>query len=193
MFHWIKSKRYVVTTIMVGLNGLTAAPLLGALNRSTREIIASDGDFEVASAEIAKVAGGLLDYESAWTHSANWGEVFTKEVEAGDYGAECFAQNSQRYLSSGEGLQEAPVAVPTRARSPQNIVVMLTVAYQGELAELETALTSVDAVRRALAALVVLHNKDQLQLAHLHYAPAHFGDDLDTDQLLVNYPELVAL
>jgi len=191
VFNWLQGKRYVVTTVLVGLDGQTAAPLLGTLSQATRTIAESDGDFEIASAEMARIAGALVDYETAWSRSANWGEVFKKEEEAGDYGAECFAENSQRYLSSGDG--PVSTTAPVSAKSPQNIVVMLTVAYQGEIAELEASLTSVESVRRALAQIVALHGRDQLQLAHIHYAPARFGDDLDEDQLLVNYPELVAL
>jgi len=191
VFNWLRGKRYVVTTIMVGLNGRVAAPLLATLNRATQTIVEYDGEFEVASAELSRIAGALVDYETSWSHSANWGEVFKKEEEAGDYGADCFAQNSQRYLSSGDGpvTETAPVQV----KAPQNIVVMLTVAYEGEIQDLEASLTSTESLKRALSAIVALHNRDQLQVAHLHYAPAHFGDDLDDDQLLVNYPELVAL
>jgi len=175
---------------MVSLNGYEAAPLLGALSRSSRHIIDSEGEFEVASAEMAKVCGALMDYEASWHRAANWGEVFSKEEQAGDYGAEAFSDLSQRYLSSGEGLDDAP---PASTRPPQNIVVMLTVAYLGEEKDLETPLTDVQKVKAALKTIVALHHRDGLQLAHLHYAPAHFGDDLNEDQLLINYPELVAL
>ncbi len=190
MFSWFGQKRYVVATVLVGLSGLTAAPLLGVLNRASRKILDSDGDFAVTSAELATACGALIDYETSWTHTANWGEVFTKEEQAGDYGAEMFTDLSQRYLSSGE---ESSQAIPPSAKPPQNIVVMLTVAYLGEEPTLENPLTSATGLQQALNAIVSLYRKNQLQLAHLHYAPARFGDDLDADQLLVNYPELVAL
>ncbi len=192
MFGLFGKKRYVVATVMLGLNGTVAAPLLGALNATAREIIADEGAFEVASQGVSQIAGALLDYETAWTHSANWGEVFNKEDQAGNYAAENFAECSSRYLSSGDG-QDLEDEVPATTRPPQNLVVMLTVSYMGEIKALESPLTSGSTVRQALEAIMGLHNKDQLQVAHLHYAPAHFGEDLDEDQLLINYPELVAL
>jgi len=192
VFNWLNKKRYVVTTLLVGLEGRSAAPLLGALTQASGRILDSDGEFEVASQEIAGVCGALLDYETAWNRAANWGEAFTKEEQAGDYGAETFSDLSQRYLSSS-ATEGSVLSVPNTARPPQNIVVMITVAYQGEIPELEANLHSLTQVKSALKAIVALHHKDQLQLAHLHFAPAQFGDDLDEEQLLVNYPELVTL
>jgi Protein of unknown function (DUF1517) len=192
VFNWLGKKKYVVASLMVGLDGQVAAPLLGVLNQASRTILEADGEFETASREVAAVCSALFDYEMAWSRSANWGEVFNKEEEAGDYGAESFSDLSQRYLSGSAG-DDSVAVIPSTARASQNIVVMVTVAYMGKVEELETSITSAQQLKAALKAIISLHHKDQLQLAHLHYAPAHFGDDLDEDQLLINYPELVAL
>lgn len=200
---WFRKTRYVITTLMLGVEG-RLRPLLPALADATRQIEESEGDFGVASEQLSRIAGALLEHERALTHVANWGDVFDEEAEAASRGDEAFAENAGRYLSSGletdnsEGERSLHAArartIEAKARlEGSHIVVMLTVGYPGEVPELERTIQTRSEVAAALDAIRALQHKAGLRLAHLHYAPSHADEVLTDTQLSVSYPELLPL
>jgi uncharacterized membrane protein len=70
---------------------------------------------------------------------------------------------------------------------------MITVAYEGEVPELETDLASLGTLKAGLKALINLHYQERLQAIQVHFSPAQLGDELTNDQLLLNFPELIPL
>jgi uncharacterized membrane protein len=70
---------------------------------------------------------------------------------------------------------------------------MITVAYTGEVPELETDLANIYALKEALKALINLHYNHKLKAIQVHFSPAQLGDELTNDQLLQYYPELIPL
>jgi len=71
--------------------------------------------------------------------------------------------------------------------------VMLTVAYEDNVPELETDLSDINALKTALKALINLHYQDRLRAVQVHFSPAQLGDELTADQLLSHFPELIPL
>lgn len=183
-------KRFVVATILVGLEDPGRRRVFDVVSGAMQRIVESDGEFEVASEAIAQVAQVLLEYESAWTYSANWGEVFSKEEDAARYGEDSFADCSGRYLSDtdGSGEDEEPVEEHGGVS-----VVMLTIAYEGETPQLEKTLATKQELADGLAAIVALHRREQLLLAHVHQSPGTIDETLTEDQMTVNYPEMMSL
>ena len=183
--------RFVVSRIFVHLSGRDVAPLLGLLNRSAREVVESEGDMQVLGEQLARTCESLLEYETFWQSAANEGDVIWDEGEAGDYINELFTDSAGRYGSavdlasdSGEGF-----AIPMT----QNVVVMLAVAFEGEVAELETNLADISALRAGLKALINLSYRGTLRAIQIHFSPAQLGDELTTDQLIERFPELIPL
>ncbi|NEP42703.1 MAG: DUF1517 domain-containing protein, partial [Okeania sp. SIO2H7] len=74
-----------------------------------------------------------------------------------------------------------------------NLVVMLTVAFQGEVPDIEADLASMNAMTVALKALINLHYQEKLRGIQIHFSPARLGDELDNEQLLLNFSELIPL
>lgn len=185
--------RYVVCRLFIHLAGEEVAPLLGILNRAAREAVESDGDLDVLGEGLVEICQNLLQYDIYWQSAANEGDVFWNEGDAGDYVNELFTDSAQRYLSEpdfGEPLRpDDPLSLPVT----RNLVVMLTVAYTGEVPELETNLGSMDALKGGLKALINLHYQQRLEAIQVHFSPAQLGDELTNDQLLLNFPELVPL
>jgi hypothetical protein len=143
---------------------------------------------------LVETCQSLLQYETYWQSDANEGDVFWDEADASDYVTELFTDSAQRYgsapeLSEPENFQEQTLSVPIT----QNVIVMLTVAYEGEVPELETDLASISALKAGLKALVNLHYNERLRAIQVHFSPAQLGDELTSDQILLNYPELVPL
>lgn len=106
---------------------------------------------------------------------------------------ELFTDSAERYLSEPDyspnsGLNE-PLSIPVT----RNVIVMITVAYEGEVLELETDLSNVQALKEGLKALINLHYKHRLKAIQVHFSPAQLGDELTSDQLLQYYPELIPL
>jgi uncharacterized membrane protein len=73
------------------------------------------------------------------------------------------------------------------------LVVMITVAYEGEVPALETDLAHASALTAGLKALMNLHYDDRLRAVQVHFSPAQIGDQLSEEQLLQHYPELIPL
>mgnify|MGYP001800980738 CR=1 FL=1 len=183
--------RYVVCRILLHLSCSEVAPILGVLNRSASEAIDAEGDMEVMGEELVSICENLLQYDESWMSSANEGDVFWKEEDAGDYFQELFTDSAQRYLSeppSGYSDDES-FSVPV----PRNVVVMITVAYEGEVPQLEDDLSNIAALKEALKALIDLHYKNKLRAVQVHFSPAQLGEELTNDQLLQHFTELIPL
>jgi uncharacterized membrane protein len=185
--------RYVVCRLFLHLGGSDVAPILGVLNSAARAAIDADGDMAVLGEELVQVSQTLLQYDEYWLSAANEGDVFWDEGEAGDFVNELFTDSAQRYgadidVTSPLGANE-PLSIPVT----HNIVVMITVAYEGEVPDLETDLSNIQALKEGLKALINLHYKNKLQAIQVHFSPAQLGDELTNDQLLQYYPELIPL
>ncbi|CDN09661.1 MAG: DUF1517 domain-containing protein [Richelia sp.] len=184
--------RYVVCRLFVHLSGSDVAPILGVLNDAAREAIDADGDLEVLGEKLVEVCQTLLQYDENWLSAANEGDVFWDEGEAGDFVNELFTDSAERYLSEPSDVEvddNDPLSLP----ATRNVVVMITVAYEGEVEELETNLADMAALKTGLKAMINLHYNEQLQAIQIHFSPAQFGDELTNDQLIQYYPELIPL
>jgi len=184
--------RYVVCRLFIHLSGSEIAPILGVLNNAAREAMDVDGDLEVLGEGLVEICQTLLQYDENWLSAANEGDVFWNEGEAGDYVNDLFTDSAQRYLSEPDYIEvdeDDPLSLP----ATRNVVVMITVAYKGELEELETNLADTTALKAALKAIINLHYNEQLQAIQVHFSPAKFGDELTNDQLIEYYPELIPL
>lgn len=183
--------RFAVCRIFVHLAGDEAAPILGVLNQAAREAIDAEGDIQTLGEGLVEICQALLQSDLYWQSVANEGDVFWDEGEAGDYVSELFTDSAQRYgvampaQSSEDDLLTVPVT--------PNLLVIFTVAYEGESPALETDLANLSALRAGLNALINLHYDNRLRAIQIHFAPAQFGDVLTSDQLLLNFPELIPL
>ncbi|PSN11202.1 hypothetical protein C7293_25205 [filamentous cyanobacterium CCT1] len=183
--------RFVVCRIFVHLTGREIAPLLGVLNQAAREAIDSDGDMQVLGKQLVRVCESLLEYETFWQSAANEGDVFWDEGEAGDYVNELFTDSAGRY---GSAIEVAPNSSEDFAIAmTQNVVVMIAVACEGKVSELETHLADLTALRAGLKALIDLNYRGTLRAIQIHFSPAQLGDELTSDQLIESFPELIPL
>lgn len=131
-----------------------------------------------------------MQYDEFWLSAANEGDVFWNEGEAGDYMNELFTDSASRYISqpnysSGSGFVLETVT--------HNLIVMITVAYEGEVPNLETDLSNIPALKAGLKTLINLFYKHKYRAIQVHFSPAQLGDELTNDQLLQYYPELISL
>jgi hypothetical protein len=186
--------RYVVCRLFLHLAGDQVAPLLGVLNQAALTADEAEGDMQSLGEELVNVCQSLLQSEIYWQSAANEGDVFWEEGEAGNFINELFTDSTQRYLSQPDLNATAshptdPLVVPIT----QNLIVMLTVACEGEVPELESDLSNMDALKSGLKALINLHYQNSLRAIQIHFSPAQLGDELTADQLLVNFPELIPL
>ncbi|MDR9404761.1 MAG: DUF1517 domain-containing protein [Halothece sp. Uz-M2-17] len=185
--------RFVVLRIMLHLSGEEAPPQLGVFNRVARRAMEEEGDLEVMGEGLIEICESLLRIPSSWQAVANEGDVFWDEAEAGDYVNELFTDSAQRYLSDviaeDYSDQDGSLSVPIS----RNVVLMLTVAYTGEMESLETDLSDVEALDEGLKDLINLHYNQRLRAIQIHFSPAHFGDELTNDQVIENFPELIPL
>lgn len=186
--------RLAVCRVFVQLTGEEVAPILGVLNSTAREAIDADGDVTVLGEGLVEICNHLLQYDNYWQSAANEGDVFWDEGEAGDYVDELFTDSADRYLSEPQYSTSAddknsPLSLPVT----RNVVVMLTVAYEGEVPDLETDLADMGALKSGLKALINLQYQERLRAVQVHFSPAQLGDELNNDQLLVNFPELIPL
>jgi hypothetical protein len=193
MNRWSGKTRFVVSRLFLHLAGQEVTPLLGVLNQAARDAQAADGDLQAVGAGLVEICQRLLQSDIYWQSVANEGDVLWNEAEAGDFVEELFTDSAQRYRSGtyldGADDPEAVLSIPVTP----NVVVMLTIAFEGESPELETDLTNRAALKMGLKALINLHYQDRLRAVQVHFSPAQLGDTLDADQLLVNFPELVPL
>ncbi|MBE9041655.1 DUF1517 domain-containing protein [Oscillatoriales cyanobacterium LEGE 11467] len=185
--------RFVVCRVMLHLSGSNIAPLLGTLNRVGREAIDSDGDLDIVGEGLVEVCQSLLEYEPNWRSAANEGDVFTKEEEAGDYITELFTDSAQRYLSRGDFEEDSDIDEPLSLSPTENIIVMITIACEGEVPSLETNLAELEAMEDGLKTLIDLHHGEKLRAIQIHFSPAQLGDELTQEQILMNYSELIPL
>jgi Protein of unknown function (DUF1517) len=186
--------RVAVCRVFVHLTGEEVAPVLGILNSTARDAIDADGDLTVLGECLVEVCNHLLQYDNYWQSAANEGDVFWDEGEAGDYVEELFTDSAERYLSEPEYTdsvydKNSPLSLPVT----RNVVVMITVAYEGEVPALETDIADISALKLGLKAMINLHYQQKLRAVQVHFSPAQLGDELTNDQLLVNFPELIPL
>lgn len=184
--------RFAVCRIFIHLTGDEAAPLLGVLNQAAREAIEAEGDLQILGEGLVEICQSLLQYDLYWQSASNEGDVFWAEGEAGDYVSELFTDSAQRY---GVAIPDANAAddLLTIPVTP-NLVVILTVAYDGgEVGAIETDLADMTALKAGLNALINLHYDQRLRAVQVHFSPAQLGDVLTSEQLLLNFPELIPL
>lgn len=186
--------RLAVCRVFVQLTGEEVAPLLGVLNRTAREGIDKGGDLAVLGEGLVEICNHLLQYDNYWQAAANEGDVFWDEGEAGDYVEEIFTDSADRYLSEPQYTESvydknSPLSLPVTT----NVVVMIAVAYEGEVPALETDLADISALKIGLKALINLNYQQRLRALQIHFSPAQLGDELTNDQVLVNFPELIPL
>ena len=185
--------RFVVSRIFIHLAGDEIAPMLGVLNRVAREAIDADGDLEVLGEGLVSVCQNLLQMTQYWQSAANEGDVVWDEGEAGDYINELFTDSAQRYMSEIDTTQDIEDDEPLSLPITRNLVIMLTVAMTGESPDLENNLADIEALEYGLKALINLHYQEKLRAIQIHFSPAKIGDELNGEQLLLNFPELIPL
>ena len=185
--------QYVVARIFVHLGGEEVSTLLGILNQSARQAIEADGDLTIVGEGLVEICQNLLQYDTYWRSAANEGDVFWDEGGAGDYANELFTDSAGRYLSEPDSNQNATPNDTLSLPPTRNLIVMLTVAVEGEESAIETDLSDISALKTALKALINLHYQERLKAVYVHYSPARFGEELTDDQVLQNFPELIPL
>ncbi|HLO87240.1 MAG TPA: DUF1517 domain-containing protein [Nostocaceae cyanobacterium] len=185
--------RYVVFRLFLHLSGSEVAPILGVLNRAGREAIDAEGDIQVLGEQLVEICETLLQHDDYWLSAANEGDVFWDEGEAGDYVNELFTDSAQRYLSEPDYSYATNTNEPLSLPVTRNLIVMITAAFEGEVPELEADLSNIQALQAGLKALINLHYNRKLRAIQVHFSPARLGDELNNDQLLQYYPELIPL
>jgi uncharacterized membrane protein len=184
--------RLVVCRVFLHLAGDDISPLLDELNQVGEAAIDNEGDLDVLGEGLVDICTSLLRYENDWIAAANEGDVVWDEGEADDYVNQLFMDAAQRYVSGAD--EDAAIEDDILSTPPvQNIVVMLTIACEGEVPTLETDLAQVATMKQGLQSLASLHSQRRLRAIQIHYAPAAYGDILTSDQVLENFPELVPL
>jgi Protein of unknown function (DUF1517) len=185
--------RFVVCRVMLHLAGNEVAPLLGILNQAGRNAIETEGDLEVMGEDLVDICQQLLQYETYWQSAANEGDFFWSEEEAGDFVNELFTDSAQRYLSQPnfepENFSHEPLSLPIT----NNLIVMMTIAAEGEVPDLETDLSNLESMEDGLKAIINLNYNRRLRAIQVHFSPAQLGDELTSEQVLMNFPELIPL
>jgi hypothetical protein len=184
--------RYVVCRLFLHLGGEQVAPLLGTLNQVAIAAQRDEGDLQTLGEGLVEVCQSLLQSETYWQSAANEGDVFWDEGAAGDYVNGLFTDSAQRYLSQPD-MASTPTADPLVVPITRNIIVMITVAFEGEVPELESDLADISAMKEGLKALINLNYQEAIRAIQIHFSPAQLGDELTSDQMLANFPELIPL
>jgi len=185
--------RFVVSRLFVHLVGEEVTPLLGVLNQVAIESLDAEGDLDVLGEQLANVCEGLLKYDTYWRSAFNEGDVFWEEGEAGDYFNEMFTDLNERYDSNFNPDNLPPEDELLSLPPTGNLVVMLLIAYEGEVPEIETDLSNIKAMKQALKSIINLHYNGLLRSISIQFSPAEFGDELTDEQVLLNFSELVPL
>ncbi len=185
--------QFVVARIFVHLGGEEVSPLLGILNQAARQAIESDGDLTIVGEGMVEICQNLLQYDTYWRSAANEGDVFWDEGGAGDYANELFTDSAARYLSEPDFEDGTTPSQQLTLPPTRNLIVMLTVAFEGEEPSIETDLSNMSALKIGLKSLINLHYQERLRAIYIHFSPARFGDELTDDQVLENFPELIPL
>ena len=189
---FIGKTRYVVSRIFIHLEGEEVAPLLGVLNQNARMAVDADGDMDTMGECLVNICEGLLQYDFYWKSASNEGDVFWNEGDAGDYVTELFTDSAQRYLSQPD-LEDTGEDDGLSLPVTDNIIVMITVAFEGEVPEIETDLAQRDSLQDGLKALISLHYKQKYRAIAIHFSPARLGEKLTSEQILINFAELIPL
>ena len=190
---FIGKTRFVVSRILVHLEGQEVSPLLGILNENARSAVDADGDLDVMGECLVNICQALLDYQTYWQSAANEGDIFWQEEDAGNYVAELFTDSASRYLSQPDFDDELEEETPLSLPVTDNIIVMITVAFTGEVPEIETDLAEIESLTNGLKALISLHYKQQYEAIAIHFSPARLGEQLTSEQVIINFPELIPL
>ncbi len=188
---FVGKTRFVVSRIFVHLQGEEVSPLLGILNQNARTAIDADGEMDVMGESLVNICQGLLEYQTYWQSAANEGDVFWQEADAGDYVAELFTDSSSRYLSQPDLIPENEDDETLSIGVTDNIVVMITVAFTGEIPEIETDLADVENLTNALKALISIHYKQEYRAIAIHFSPSQLGETLTNEQTILNFAELI--
>ncbi len=189
----IGKTRFVVARLFLHLQGDEVAPLLGILNQNARDAVDNDGDMEVMGQCLVNICESLLQYQVYWQSAGNEGDVFWQEEDAGDYFTELFTDSAGRYLSQPDLADEVEESTPLSLPVTDNLVVMITVAFEGENPDLETDLADSEALTYGLKALINLNYQGQYRAIGIHFSPARLGETLTNDQTLINFTELIPL
>ena len=185
--------QFVVSRIFLHLGGEEVSPLLGILNQAARQAIEADGDLTIVGEGLVEICQNLLQYDTYWRSAANEGDVFWDEGGAGDYANELFTDSASRYLSEPDLSEPANPNAQLTLPPTRNLILMLTVALEGEEPTIEADLSNMSAMKIALKTLINLHYQERLRAIYVHFSPARFGDELTDDQVLQNFPELIPL
>ena len=188
--------RFVVSRILIHLKGPEVPTLLGVMNRAAQEAIDNDGDLYVLGKSLAEICQDLLQRESSWMSASNEGEVLWSEEEASEYLNELFTDSTSRYLSDvgedssdGNSSDDAALKIPMTS----NLVVMITIACEGEVPQLEADLADISALKSALSQLCSLQAQDRFRAIQLNFSPDQIGYVLTDDHVLQQFPELIPL
>ncbi|MBD2329022.1 DUF1517 domain-containing protein [Alkalinema sp. FACHB-956] len=184
--------RLVVCRLFIHFKGQEVTPLLGVLNQAGRNAAFAEGDLATLGSGLIQICQSLLQHQTYWYAAANEGDVFWSEGEAEQLVNELFMDSAQRYLSDlppEEPAADTPLSLPIS----HNLVVMITVAFEGEDPHLETDLADLNALKQGLLSLTNLVEQNRLRAIQVHFSPAQMGDELTEDQVLQQFPELIPL
>ncbi len=190
---FIGKTRFVVSRLFLHLQGDEVAPLLGILNQNGRNAVDADGDMEVMGECLVNICESLLQYDSYWQSAGNEGDVFWDEGEAGDFFTELFTDCAGRYLSQPDLEEDYEENSPLSLPVTDNLVVMITVVFEGENQDVETDLAEREALNYGLKALINLNYQEKYRAIAIHFSPARLGETLTSDQTIINFPELIPL
>jgi Protein of unknown function (DUF1517) len=184
--------RFVVSRIFIHLKGPEVPTLLGVLNRAAQDAIDNDGDLYILGQSLTEICENLLQRESSWMSASNEGDAVWSEEEASEYLNELFTDSTSRYLSEVEGGTDSD-AEALKIPMTTNLVIMLTIACEGEVPQLETDLADVSALRQALKQLIALQTQNRFRAIQLNFSPDQIGYVLTDDHLMQQFPELIPL
>ena len=185
--------RFVVSRILIHLKGPEVPTLLGVMNRAAQDAIDNDGDLYVLGQSLTEICENLLQRESSWLSACNEGEVLWSEEEASEYLNELFTDSTSRYLSDVGEETDSPDDSALKIPMTSNLVVMITIACEGEVPPLEADLADISALKKALSQLCTLQSQDRFRAIQLNFSPDQIGYVLTDDHVLQQFPELIPL